>query len=170
MASARAPTATFVETSTVDKSEHTLARSAADHRPKEHNVPRLQALRSSKLDATDDATAELCTKPCERYSSDLAHAHNLIAPSINPWKRELNRRNDEHNRYPNQAPQRGRCTSIPASDRNCADSSQGHIVTLEITSGEVYRGKLIEGVFVQILGNWRRALTANSRGQHERAA
>ena len=26
-----------------------------------------------------------------------------------------------------------------------ADTEQGHIVTLEITSGEVYRGKLIEG-------------------------
>jgi small nuclear ribonucleoprotein (snRNP)-like protein len=39
------------------------------------------------------------------------------------------------------------------SDRNCADSSQGHIVTLEITSGEVYRGKLIEGVLPQIVGD-----------------
>lgn len=36
---------------------------------------------------------------------------------------------------------------------NCADSFQGHIVTLEITSGEVYRGKLIEGVSLQILGD-----------------
>jgi hypothetical protein len=25
---------------------------------------------------------------------------------------------------------------------------QGHIVTLEITSGEVYRGKLIEGMYI----------------------
>jgi hypothetical protein len=56
------------------------------------------------------------------------------------------------------------------SGKNCANSSQGHIVTLEITSGEVYRGKLIEGVSSQILGDRRRALTANSRGQHERAA
>jgi small nuclear ribonucleoprotein D3 len=27
----------------------------------------------------------------------------------------------------------------------CTNRTQGHIVTLEITSGEVYRGKLIEG-------------------------
>jgi hypothetical protein len=26
-----------------------------------------------------------------------------------------------------------------------ADNKQGHIITLEITSGEVYRGKLLEG-------------------------
>lgn len=26
-----------------------------------------------------------------------------------------------------------------------ADRAQGHIITIEITSGEVYRGKLIEG-------------------------
>lgn len=25
--------------------------------------------------------------------------------------------------------------------------SQGHVVTLEITSGQVYRGKLLEGLF-----------------------
>jgi hypothetical protein len=26
-----------------------------------------------------------------------------------------------------------------------ADNKQGHIITIEITSGEVYRGKLLEG-------------------------
>ena len=29
-----------------------------------------------------------------------------------------------------------------------ANATQGHIVTLEITSGEVYRGKLIEGTLI----------------------
>ena len=53
----------------------------------------------------------------------------------------------------------------------CADRWQGHIVTLEITSGEVYRGKLIEGAFsatLQLLG--KLGLTVDSRGQHERTA
>ena len=36
-------------------------------------------------------------------------------------------------------------TTLLASFSIGVDMEQGHIVTLEITSGEVYRGKLIEG-------------------------
>jgi hypothetical protein len=32
-----------------------------------------------------------------------------------------------------------------------ADSVQGHIITLEITSGEVYRGKLLEGAQILVV-------------------
>jgi hypothetical protein len=106
MASAGAPTATFVYLDRHRPSTSLNTRpSAVDHRPTEYNVSRFQTLRSSILDATVDATAELCTKPIERYSFDLAHAHDLSTLSINIRKRALNRQNDEHNRYPNQAPQ-----------------------------------------------------------------
>jgi hypothetical protein len=57
--------------------------------------------------------------------------------------------NDEHNRDTHQAPQRGSrmsITTIKAAGK--ADNKQGHIITLEITSGEVYRGKLLEGTRV----------------------
>jgi hypothetical protein len=46
--------------------------------------------------------------------------------------------------------------------RACADKVQGHIVTLEITSGEVYRGKLIEGTPPHTLADDVPELTANS--------
>jgi len=40
-----------------------------------------------------------------------------------------------------------------------ADMQQGHIVTLEITSGEVYRGKLIEGALGVLPRNFDPLLT-----------
>ena len=72
---------------------------------------------------------------------------------------------DEYDRYPDQAAERGAGSSssnpsLPfrkllqelRSYKETADSFvlQGHVVTLEITSGQVYRGKLLEGSSSQI--------------------
>jgi len=64
-----------------------------------------------------------------------------------------NRKNDEHYWHSDQAPQRGSCmfTVYCRPPEVYANAMQGHIVTLEITSGEVYRGKLIEGTFAFLL-------------------
>ena len=68
-----------------------------------------------------------------------------------------------------------------------ADVDQNHVVTLEITSGQVYRGKLIEGIspslYSSVPDSYPRALkklrnaqtlmnslSIHSRRQHERAA
>ena len=72
---------------------------------------------------------------------------------------------DKHDRYPDQAAERGAgsSSSNPSppfrrllqelrSYKDPANSFvlQGHVVTLEITSGQVYRGKLLEGSSSQI--------------------
>lgn len=49
-------------------------------------------------------------------------------------------------------------------------STQGHQVTVEITSGQTYRGRLIEGTFCTFKRSIGTDLTRrNSRRQHERA-
>ena len=57
------------------------------------------------------------------------------------------------------------------------NEAQGHIVTLEITSGQTYRGKLLEGAFYSKKYGWKFefALTyssssSHSRGQYEHSA
>ena len=57
------------------------------------------------------------------------------------------------------------------------NEAQGHIVTLEITSGQTYRGKLLEGAFYSKKFGWKFefALTyssssSHSRGQYEHSA
>jgi len=59
-------------------------------------------------------------------------------------------RHDEHNRHPNKAAERGPGDPIAVPRSVLSSQSnirclQNHVVTLEITSGQVYRGKLIEG-------------------------
>jgi small nuclear ribonucleoprotein (snRNP)-like protein len=84
---------------------------------------------------------------------------SLTLPTTSTSRTQTNRQNDIHNRHPNQAPQRGPGTQPPSTiplpiphhyhhhpANPCAPAPppQGHIVTLEITSGQTYRGKLIE--------------------------
>lgn len=60
------------------------------------------------------------------------------------------RNHDLHNRHSHQASQRGTgpytfCATLVQNSMKLICLVQGHIVTLEITSGQTYRGKLLDG-------------------------
>ncbi len=126
-------------------------------------------------------------------TKDIAHFDCCILFHSKSTLSQLARHGQTHldDRDPDQAPQRS--TGMPAKSRSARGSSgsiltttdcaQGHVVTLELTSGQVYRGKLLEGaksprahmfaacawqMYSPKCVRTRLTLKLSSRGQHER--